>query len=149
GGLVNKTEDSNALPLPRRSPLTGDCGGASAISGATMPRWSLPPGDSSALRPPSISILQTTPLFEYLIKNLDRDKKRLAATVHLYIASGLFEIAKKLNTNKESKIIFSGGMANNKIFRKYFEEKKVLLNQQINPGDPGISLGQIGWYLMN
>ena len=36
--------------------------------------------------------LQTTPLFEYLIKNIDKDKKRLAATAQLYLARGLWEI---------------------------------------------------------
>lgn len=124
--------DTSALPPPRRGPLTGDCGGAEN----------------------NILILQTTPLFEYLIKNLNRDKKRLSATVHLYIASGLFEIIKKFKIQSrvkrgtKFKIIFSGGMANNKIFREYFEGKNVLLNQQIEPGDTGISLGQIGWYLL-
>ncbi|MFH1564513.1 MAG: hypothetical protein ABIC82_01550 [bacterium] len=100
------------------------------------------------------SILQTTPLFEYLIKNLDKDKKRLASTIHHYIASGLFQIAEKFNPsadgqNSKFKILFSGGMANNKIFREYFEKKEVLLNQKIEPGDPGISLGQIGCFLMS
>lgn len=94
-------------------------------------------------------ILPTTPLFEYLIKNLDRDKKRLSATVHSYIANGLFDIAKRQRIkNKKNQIIFSGGMANNKIFRKYFKKKNVLLNQNIEPGDYGISLGQIGLYLL-
>ncbi len=38
------------------------------------------------------NILQTTPLFAYLIKNIHQNKKRLAATAQLYIAKGLHEI---------------------------------------------------------
>jgi hypothetical protein len=33
-------------------------------------------------------------LFEYLIKNLHKDKKRLAATAQLYVARGLYELIK-------------------------------------------------------
>jgi len=33
-------------------------------------------------------------LFEYLVKNLHKDKKRLAATAQLYISQGLYEIIK-------------------------------------------------------
>jgi hydrogenase maturation protein HypF len=100
----------------------------------------------------NIFILKTTPLFEYLIKNLNKDKKRLAATAHYYIANGLLEITEKFNPaaagqNSIPPIIFSGGMANNKIFRKYFEEKNFLLNKKTESGDPGISLGQIAYFL--
>ena len=37
-------------------------------------------------------VLNTTFLFEYLVKNLRKDKKRLATTAQLYIAQGLHEI---------------------------------------------------------
>jgi hydrogenase maturation protein HypF len=39
-------------------------------------------------------VLNTTFLFEYLIKNLHKDKKRLAATAQLYVARGLYELIK-------------------------------------------------------
>jgi hydrogenase maturation protein HypF len=42
----------------------------------------------------NLQILDTTFLFEYLVKNLHKDKKRLAATAQLYIAQGLCEIIK-------------------------------------------------------
>ncbi|HCU70157.1 MAG TPA: hypothetical protein DIC35_00195, partial [Candidatus Moranbacteria bacterium] len=36
--------------------------------------------------------LQTTKLFKYLIKNMTKDRHRLAATAQLYLAQGLYEI---------------------------------------------------------
>ncbi len=39
-------------------------------------------------------VLQTTPLFEYLLKNIEKNKERLAATAQLYIANGFYEIIK-------------------------------------------------------
>lgn len=41
--------------------------------------------------------LNTTYLFEYLIKNLHRDRSRLAATAQKYLADGLIEIIKNSN----------------------------------------------------
>ncbi len=100
--------------------------------------------------------LNTTYLFEYLIKNLHRDKKRLAATAQLYIAQGLHEIIKKhqiKNTKKRKtlktksfptsilrsievkksenflqNVILSGGISNNKIIYDYFQSKNILAN---------------------
>jgi hydrogenase maturation protein HypF len=107
---------------------------------------------------PTVSVLLTTPLFKYIIKklkNLPSDKgglrgvkNRLAATVHQYIAAGLWEITQKIQDTKcQIPVVFSGGMANNKIFHQYFESKKVLLNKKIPAGDPGISLGQVVHFL--
>ncbi|PKL72281.1 hypothetical protein CVV26_02290 [Candidatus Kuenenbacteria bacterium HGW-Kuenenbacteria-1] len=96
-------------------------------------------------------ILQTTYLFEYLINNLHRDKKRLATIAQLYIAQGLYEIIKNLKPkNYNLKIIFfAGGMANNKIISSYLKSKGVYINTKIPSGDAGLSFGQIVFYLFN
>ncbi|TSD02353.1 MAG: Uncharacterized protein Athens071425_22 [Parcubacteria group bacterium Athens0714_25] len=110
------------------------------------------------------SILNTTFLFEYLIKNINKDKKRLAATAQLYIAQGLHEIIKKhslvipaeAGIQKSSKlppIILSGGISNNKIISQYFskQNKKAGISISETPaiprGDAGLSFGQIVYYL--
>lgn len=95
-------------------------------------------------------ILLTLPLFEYLIKNLHRDKKRLAATAQFYIAEGLYKIIKKLQTkNRQPQtIFFAGGIANNKIISNYLEAKGAYINKKIPRGDAGISFGQIIHYLL-
>lgn len=93
-------------------------------------------------------ILQTTPLFEYLLKNKSRDKKRLAATAQLYLAEGLWEILTQSKIeNRKSKIFFAGGIANNKIISSYLEKKGVYAAQKIPRGDAGLSFGQITYYL--
>jgi len=89
------------------------------------------------------NILMTTPLFEYLIKNYDRDKKRLAATVQLYLAKGLYEIAKRF----DKPIVFGGGCAYNKIMTKFMLDHNVYINNNVPAGCGGISFGQIGYYL--
>ncbi len=94
----------------------------------------------------NVLCLLTTPLFEYLIKNLSKDKKRLAATSQLYIAKGLYKISQKANL--KSQIYFAGGIANNKIISFYLEPKGVYTNQKIPRGDAGISFGQIIYYLL-
>ena len=91
--------------------------------------------------------LLTTPLFEYLIKNLHRDKKRLAAAAQLYIAQGLYKICQI--SNVASQIYFAGGIANNKIISSYLESKGVFVNKKIPRGDAGISFGQIIYFLTN
>lgn len=91
-------------------------------------------------------ILETTLLFEYLIKNIHKDNKRLAATAQLYIAQGLYKIIKKHSENP--KVILSGGLSENKIIKEYFESKNILQNK--NPatpyGDAGLSVGQINYF---
>ncbi len=46
------------------------------------------------------NVLMTTPLFEFLVTNLEKDKKRLAATVQRYLAEGLYEIAQQFATGR-------------------------------------------------
>ncbi len=104
-------------------------------------------------------ILLTTPLFEYLLKNKNRDKKRLAATVQEYIANGLLQIVKKdmkKFRNKKSPIIFGGGLSENKIMKKTWqtelEKNKVpnnLLVELTPKGDAGLSLGQVFCYFFS
>jgi hydrogenase maturation protein HypF len=97
-------------------------------------------------------ILNTTFLFEYLIENINKDKKRLAATAQLYIAEGLYEIISE--AKKELSSFFAGGIANNKIISQYFATKKNIPDTQVQVsgiriprGDAGLSLGQIIFYL--
>lgn len=95
-------------------------------------------------------ILETTPLFEYLTKNISKDKRRLAATAQKYIADGLFEITRNLQPrtyNLES-VFFSGGMANNKIMSSILESQGIYTNKKIPRGDAGISFGQLFYYLL-
>lgn len=91
-------------------------------------------------------VLNTGRLFEYLIKNTNKDRRRLAATAQLYIAKGLYEIAK----GHESKIgiLAAGGMANNKIISTFFAYHGIYLAKKIPRGDEGIALGQIVYYLL-
>jgi hydrogenase maturation protein HypF len=111
-------------------------------------------------------ILNTTYLFEYLLKNINKDKKRLAATAQEYIARGFYEIIKagknqisdvpdsKLKNIQNTKYCipdtyFAGGMANNKIMSSYLENKNVYISKKIPCGDEGIAFGQIVYYLGN
>lgn len=89
------------------------------------------------------NILSTTHLFKFLVDNIDKDKRKLAATAQIYIASGLYKIAKTFS----KPIVFSGGVANNKIISGYMKKKGVLLNKAVPCGDAGISYGQA--YLAN
>ncbi len=92
-------------------------------------------------------ILNTTFLFEYLIKNLHKDKSRLAATAQLYIAQGLHEIVTSYEL-RVTKCYIAGGIANNKIISDYFESKKIRTNKKVPRGDAGLSFGQIIHYLL-
>lgn len=91
--------------------------------------------------------LLTTPLFEYLLANYDKDKARLATSAQIYLVQGLLAIISVLKKPK-NKIYFSGGMANNAIMAKHLETRGVILNQKIPRGDSGISFGQIMFYLL-
>ncbi len=90
-------------------------------------------------------ILKTVPLFQYLIENKTKDKKRLAATVISYIAEGLYKIASK----PKLPIVFSGGCAHSKLFSGILANKGIFLNKEISCGDAGISFGQLACYLTN
>ncbi|NOX71596.1 MAG: carbamoyltransferase HypF [Candidatus Micrarchaeota archaeon] len=88
-------------------------------------------------------ILETRPLFEFLIDNKDKDKGRLAATVHNYLAEGLIEIAER--AGKSLPKTFSGGVAYNRHITKRMLEAGFLINEKVPAGDGGVSFGQVGW----
>ncbi len=90
-------------------------------------------------------ILNTTFLFEYLIENLHKDKKRLAATAQLYIAKGLHKI---INKNISTTFI-AGGIASNKIISDYLLSQGIYASKTIPRGDAGLSFGQIIYYLFS
>jgi hydrogenase maturation factor HypF (carbamoyltransferase family) len=92
-------------------------------------------------------ILNTTYLFEYLIKNINKDKKRLGATAQKYIADGLLAIIQHTKYNIQD-TFFAGGMANNKIISSILESKGTHTNKKIPRGDAGISFGQIIFQLL-
>jgi len=104
-----------------------------------------------SLKNGNIFNLQTTPLFEYLIKNSSKDKKRLGATAQMYLAQGLYGIiqsaTKDETQNPSPTIFFAGGVANNKIISNYLESKGVITSKKIPRGDAGLSFGQIIYYL--
>ncbi len=91
-------------------------------------------------------ILMTTPLFEFLLGN-KKEKGKLAATAQLYLAKGLFEIAKKALKKKDMPIVFSGGVAYNKMISEYMLTHGVLVNKDLPVGDGCICFGQT--YLAN
>lgn len=97
-------------------------------------------------------ILNTTCIFEFLIKNINKDKKRLAATAQLYLAHGFHEIimqhTKQLNSLNDPQIFIGGGVSNNKIISDYFETKNGIFNKKIPRGDAGLSFGQIIYFLL-
>jgi len=88
----------------------------------------------------------TTPLFDYLLRNKE-DKGKLAATTQLYIAKGLFKIAKKALKQKDMPIVFSGGVAYNRMISGFMLQQGVLVNRELPVGDGGICYGQT--YLAN
>jgi hydrogenase maturation protein HypF len=94
--------------------------------------------------------LETTPLFQYLFKNINLNKKRLAATAQIYLAKGLYKIAEHLRQSDYAMpIYFAGGIANNKIISFYLKSKGVIANKKIARGDAGISFGQVVFCLLN
>lgn len=99
-------------------------------------------------------VLMTTPLFLFLIKNMNKDKRRLAATVQAYLSKGLFMIANEYsrinNINHPAlklPIVFSGGVAYNKMISKSMLKNGILMNLEVPCGDGGIAFGQA--YLAN
>jgi len=92
------------------------------------------------------TILMTTPLFDYLLRNKE-EKGKLAATAQMYIAKGLFEIAKKALTKKDMPIVFSGGVAYNRMISGFMLQQGVLVNRELPAGDGSICYGQA--YLAN
>lgn len=88
-------------------------------------------------------VLNTTNLFQYIINHLDQDKARLAATVHRYIAEGLFLIASGVNGKA---IVFGGGVVANRHITSYLLDKGVKIPKELPAGDGGISFGQVVAY---
>ena len=94
-------------------------------------------------------ILQTTPLFEYLAKNINKDKAKLAATAQLYLARGFSELINKSAIEKNPSVFVSGGLSKNKIISDYFHRQGFYQTQIIPCGDAGLSFGQIIYYLLS
>lgn len=91
-------------------------------------------------------VLSTSYLFFELLKMLNENnvkKEDVAATAQFYIANGLLKIAEE----KEKPIVFSGGVAYNKMISEHMIKNKVLVNKEIPCGDGGICYGQV--YLAN
>ena len=95
-------------------------------------------------------VLMTTPLFEFIVKNLDViSKNELARFAHIYIAKGLIEIAKMYQDKMkiDLPVCFSGGVAMNSIITGFMLKENVLINKNVSCSDGGISLGQMAYYL--
>jgi len=92
------------------------------------------------------TILMTTPLFDFL-NRIRADKGKLAATAQMYIAKGLFMIAEKAVCTKNLPIVFSGGVAYNRMISEYMLNHGVIFNKELPAGDGGICYGQA--YLAN
>ena len=88
-----------------------------------------------------LKILMTTPLFEFLLENIDKDKGRLAATAQIYLAKGLFDIAKQ-NTKGKLPIVLSGGVAYNNMISNFLIKNGVFVHKNIPSGDGCICVGQ-------
>lgn len=99
----------------------------------------------------SRTVLDTSYLFRYLLNNIQKDKKRLAATAQLYIAKGLYEIVQTdLNTKYYMQNTYlAGGIANNMIISEYLKNKDVYISKTIPRGDEGIAFGQTIYCLLN
>jgi len=93
------------------------------------------------------SILMSTPLFEFLLKNKQKNIGKLAATVQMYLAEGFYAIANNIAQHDEVPIVFSGGVANNRMISGYLLQHGALTNKEIPVGDGGICYGQT--YLAN
>lgn len=93
------------------------------------------------------TVLMTTPLFEFLLNNSDKDKGELAATAQMYLAKGLLQIGKQATNGNIEHMVFSGGVAYNRMISEFMIKKGVLVNKEIPCGDGGICYGQV--YLAN
>lgn len=93
------------------------------------------------------TILLSSPLFKFLLDNIDKNVGNLAATAQLYIAKGFFKIAQKVAQKNDIPIVFSGGVANNRMISGYLLQHGAVTNKEIPVGDGGICFGQA--YLAN
>lgn len=96
-------------------------------------------------------VLNTTSLFEYLIRNIKKDKKNLAFEAQRYIIEGLSVITNSADgsSSKGKNIFLGGGLSANNIMRQFALENKIYIPEKIFCGDEGIALGQIIFYLIN
>jgi len=92
------------------------------------------------------TILMTTPLLDFILNNKE-DKGKLAATAQMYIVKGLYEIAKTALKKNDMPIVFSGGVAYNRMISGFMLQHGVLVNRELPAGDGGICYGQA--YLAN
>ncbi len=93
-----------------------------------------------------VTILMTTPLFNFLFSSKAK-KGSLAATTQMYLAKGLYMIAREKARKKNIPIVFSGGVAYNRMISEYLLHHGVLVNKNLPSGDGGICYGQS--YLAN
>jgi|GEM_PF-4247177 len=91
-------------------------------------------------------VLQTTPLFDYLVNHLSLDSSRLAATVLAYLVDGLLAIARN-GQDPTIPVYFTGGVAHSRFLQKYCAGKNVLFPQQWSCGDSSICLGKLALLL--
>jgi len=87
-------------------------------------------------------VLMTTPLFEFLLDNIEKEKGRLAATAQMYVAHGLLGIAKPASEKENIPTVLSGGVACNKMISECMIDNGVLVNREIPCGDGGLCYGQ-------
>ncbi|MEM4257949.1 MAG: carbamoyltransferase HypF [Candidatus Thermoplasmatota archaeon] len=92
-------------------------------------------------------VLKTTPLFEFLLNDTTNDTGKKAATIQHYLAEGIYKIASKTAYKKNLPIVFSGGVAYNRMIASYMICHGVLINKNIPCGDGGTCYGQA--YLAN
>ncbi|MFH1403021.1 MAG: carbamoyltransferase HypF [Candidatus Altiarchaeota archaeon] len=90
-----------------------------------------------------LTVLKTTPLVEYIHSHLERDKGRLAATAHSYLAEGLHGLACEVGGGRQ--IVYSGGVAYNSIITGRMLRNGVLVNTKVPCGDGGLSFGQAAY----
>jgi hydrogenase maturation protein HypF len=93
------------------------------------------------------SILLSTPLFTFLLEKREKEVGQLAATAQMYIAKGFYDIAEKIAQKNGTPIVFSGGVAYNRMISEYFLQHGALTNVEIPAGDGGVCYGQT--YLAN
>lgn len=92
------------------------------------------------------SVLMTTPLFDFILNNIDKDKSRLAATAQMYLANGFYQIAKQ-KAGKQVPIVLSGGVAYNRMISEFMIKNDVVVHKDMPCGDGCICFGQS--YLSN
>lgn len=94
------------------------------------------------LKAGSLRVLETTPIFEFLVENRQKPAPRLAATVHQYMAEGLLALGRKFGR----RLVLSGGVAYNNIITSFLVRNGVLVNESVPAGDGGISFGQAAYF---